>query len=119
MLASSASALRFTTSSSAVYSSSKPSTLRRRDASREAQSPLVLGDGLAMGAEHCRAPRRHGRVLQHGRRIAGELGVVGAHRGVDTARVEESAEDRVMQSRSPRRRDRGVDDLPGELVSER
>ena len=65
-----------------------------------------------------RAPCGLWRVLEHGRRIAGELGVVGAHRGVDPAGIEQSAEDRVMQTRSPRRRDRGVDDLPGELVSE-
>ena len=43
--------------------------------------------------------------------------MVGAHRGVDPAGIEQPPEDRVMQPRSPRRRDRGVDDLPRELVS--
>ncbi len=98
MLASSASALRFTTRSSSRVLVEQRSPFRRCDASREAQRPLVLGDGLAMGAEHRRAPCRLWRVLEHGRRITGELGMVGAHRGVDPARVEESAEDRVMQT---------------------
>ena len=71
-----------------------------------------------MGAQHRCAPGGTRRVLQHGCRITGELGMVGAHRGVDASLGEEPAEDRVVQTRSPRGRDRGVDDLPCELVTE-
>ena len=81
-----------------MYSSSNAARSAGGDASREAQRTLVLGDGLTMGAEHRCAPSRSGRVLEHGRGITGELGMVGAHRGIDPARVEESAEDRVMQT---------------------
>ena len=49
--------------------------------------------------------------------IRGELGMVGAHRGVDPAPVEEAAQDRDDAPRPPCRRDRGVSDLPRQLVS--
>ena len=72
-----------------------------------------------MGTERLRTPCGAWRVLEHCIRITGELRVVRTDGGVDTSGVEQSAEDRVMKTGAPRRRDRGIDDLPSELVSER